>query len=363
MNAFGSLFGGAYRGRRVFLSGHTGFKGSWLAAWLQAMGAEVHGYALPPQTEPSHWQALGLDLDSQLADIRDAQALRAAMQASQPDIVFHLAAQPLVRRSYRDPLETWGVNVMGTAALLDACRQTPSVRAIVVVTTDKCYQNREWAWGYRETDMLGGHDPYSASKAGAELVTASYRSAYFSAPDAPLLATARAGNVIGGGDWSEDRLVPDLMRALAAGDALTVRSPHATRPWQHVLESLSGYLLLGQRMLAGHRDAAQAWNFGPPQEGNRSVAELLDGLAAHWPQMRWEVSDTQQPHEARLLYLDASKARGELGWLPVWDFNQTLAATADWYRAWYEQRQLLSATQLDAYVIAARQTGLAWALP
>jgi CDP-glucose 4,6-dehydratase len=363
MSQYPRLFGGSYAGRRVFLTGHTGFKGSWLALWLQALGAEVHAYSLPAETTPSHWGELGLALPAQEGDIRDAAVLRAAVQQARPEIVFHLAAQPLVRRSYRDPLDTWSCNVMGTASLLEACRHTPSVKAIVVVTTDKCYQNQEWAWGYRENDALGGHDPYSASKAGAELVAASYRSSFFHGPDAPLLATARAGNVIGGGDWSEDRLVPDLVRAVAAGNVLEIRSPQATRPWQHVLESLSGYLLLGQRLLGGERSAATAWNFGPPQEGNRCVADVLQGLSAHWPQLRWEVTAAPQPHEARLLYLDASKARGELGWAPVWDFAQTLAATADWYRAFHEQQTLASASQLGGYIGAARAAGLAWAAP
>jgi CDP-glucose 4,6-dehydratase len=355
------LFGGAYAGRRVLLTGHTGFKGSWLALWLQAMGAQVHGLALDPADGPSHWQLLGLGLPERRQDIRDAAAVRAAMAAIQPQLVLHLAAQPLVRRSYDDPLETWSTNVMGTVNLLDACRQTPGVQAVVVVTTDKCYENQEWPWGYRERDALGGHDPYSASKAAAELAVASWRRAFGGAVGAPLLASARAGNVIGGGDWSVDRLVPDLVRALAQGRPLEVRSPNATRPWQHVLESLSGYLLLGQQLLAGRTDLAQAFNFGPGPEGNRSVADVLQGLRGAWPALRWQADAHGGPHEATLLQLDSSLARCRLGWQPVWGFDETLRRTADWYRAHQAGAALASAAQLADYVAAARQAGLAWA--
>ncbi|MGH8555996.1 MAG: CDP-glucose 4,6-dehydratase, partial [Methylococcales bacterium] len=278
-----NLFGDCYRGRRVLLTGHTGFKGSWLALWLRHLGAEVTGLALAPATTPNHWDMLGLDISEHRIDIRDAGAMQRAALEARPNIVFHLAAQPLVRRSYRDPLETWSTNVMGTANLLEACRKISGLQTIVAVTTDKCYLNQEWPWGYRETDPLGGHDPYSASKAGAELVAASYRASFFHGENTPLLATARAGNVIGGGDWLEDRLVPDLIRALTKNETLEIRSPGATRPWQHVLDSLSGYLLLGQKLLECRQDFAEAWNFGPDPESNRTVAEVLAGLSKHWP--------------------------------------------------------------------------------
>jgi CDP-glucose 4,6-dehydratase len=358
-----TLFGDCYRGRRVLLTGHTGFKGSWLALWLTEMGAHVTALALAPATAPNHWDLLGLELAERRLDVRDAAAVARAVAEAAPEIVFHLAAQPLVRRSYRDPLETWATNVMGTANLLEACRNTPGVRAIIAVTTDKCYENREWAWGYRENDRLGGHDPYSASKAGAELVAASYRSAFFHGADAPLLATARAGNVIGGGDWSEDRLIPDLVRAAGAGATLEIRAPGATRPWQHVLESLGAYLLLGQQLLAGRRELAGAWNFGPDQEGNRTVAEVLAGLRRHWGELDWEVSSAAQPHEANLLYLDSSKAKAELGWRPVWGLDQTLAATAAWYRRHLLDGATLSREQLAAYIADARAAALAWSAP
>jgi CDP-glucose 4,6-dehydratase len=355
------LFGDQYRGRRVLLTGHTGFKGSWLALWLAELGANVVGVALPPDTSPNHWDLLKLGIADQRLDIRDSHALVCAVNDAQPEIVFHLAAQPLVRRSYRDPLETWSTNVMGTANLLEACRNTENVRAIVVVTTDKCYENKEWEQGYNETDRLGGHDPYSASKAAAELVAASYRSAFFHEESSPLLATARAGNVIGGGDWSEDRLLPDLVRALVSGDPLEIRSPQATRPWQHVLESLSGYLLLGQKLLEGRREFAQAWNFGPEPDDNRTVADVLARLKSHWPELEWKVTDHPRPHEAGLLYLDSAKARVQLGWQPVWSLDQALTVTADWYRAYMSARHVESRTQLAAFITQAQAENRAWA--
>jgi len=355
-----TLFNNVFFGRRVLLTGHTGFKGSWLALWLQELGATVTGIALTPETTPNHWDLLGIGAEDRRVDIRDASAVLAAVVEIQPEIVFHLAAQALVRRSYREPLETWSTNVMGTANILEACRLVKSVRAIIVITTDKCYENHEWPWGYRENDRLGGHDPYSASKAGAEFVSASYRKTYFNTPEAPLLATARAGNVVGGGDWSEDRLVPDLVRAVSAHQSLEIRSPNAVRPWQHVLESLSGYLMLGQRLLAGKREYAQAWNFGPGPESNLSVAEILDVLNSRWPGMQWHISEKPQPHEATLLYLDSSKARSLLKWQPVWRIDQTLAVTVEWYRAWLEHRQVESRRQLAAYIDAAAQCEAAW---
>ncbi|MDQ3228887.1 MAG: CDP-glucose 4,6-dehydratase [Pseudomonadota bacterium] len=355
-----TLFGDRYRGCRVLLTGHTGFKGSWLALWLTELGAEVVGVALPPDTAPNHWDLLGLDIAEHRIDLRDQVALVDVVKKTRPDIVLHLAAQALVRRSYRDPLETWSTNVMGTAGLLEACRGVDTIRAIVVVTSDKCYENREWECGYRETDPLGGHDPYSASKAATELVAASYRQSFFHTPDAPLLATARAGNVVGGGDWSQDRLIPDLVRAAAAGDALEIRSPHATRPWQHVLESLSGYLLLGQRLLEGDRDAARSWNFGPDADGNRSVADILATLQAYWPELVWQVTREPQPHEATLLYLDSTLARARLGWKSVWAVNEALAATADWYRSHLATGHVQSRSQLAAYVAAAQSGARVW---
>ena len=356
-----SVFGNAFSGRRVLLTGHTGFKGSWMALWLNQLGARVTGVALPPETSPNHWDLLALDIDDRRLDIRDERAVAAVVHEVEPEIVFHLAAQSLVRRSYRSPLGTWSTNVMGTANLLEACRTTPGVRAIVSVTTDKCYQNREWPWGYRESDRLGGHDPYSASKAGAELVASSYRNAFCDMPDAPLLATARAGNVIGGGDWSEDRLIPDLVRSMTSGDSLEIRSPNATRPWQHALESLSGYLLLGQRLLQGDKRFADAWNFGPEPDGNQSVAVILSKMSHYWPEMRWHETGKPKLHEATLLYLDSAKARSELRWEPVWKLDRALEMTADWYRGWVERGEVKTCEQLALYVQAAKDARVGWA--
>jgi CDP-glucose 4,6-dehydratase len=356
-----TMFGDVYRGRHVLVTGHSGFKGSWLTLWLQLLGAKVTGISLAPETSPNHWDLLGLDATSHYIDIRDEGLLRKTILRARPDMVFHLAAQPLVRRSYHSPLETWATNVMGTANLLDACRQSSDLKAMVVITTDKCYENKEWVWGYREIDSLGGHDPYSASKAGSELVAASFRRSFFAEPDSPLLATARAGNVIGGGDWSEDRLIPDMVRAIAAGTAVEIRSPNATRPWQHVLECLSGYLLLGQRLLQGDRTCAEAWNFGPDLEGNRPVKEVLTALQANWPAVAWRVTDQKQPHEAKLLQLDSAKARWQLKWRPVWSFEESIAATAESYRLWLERGELLSRSQLARYIRMAAERGLVWA--
>lgn len=353
-------FSNTYRNKRVLLTGHTGFKGSWLTLWLTELGAQVTGLSLSPETVPNHWDLLKLDIDDRRADIRDALALQKNFAETKPEIVFHLAAQPLLRRSYRDPLETWSTNVMGTANVLEACRAEPSVKAIVVVTTDKCYENLEWPWGYREDDRLGGHDPYSASKAAVELVAASYRRAFFATPQSPVLATTRAGNVIGGGDWSEDRLIPDLVRATDSNQSLEIRSPNATRPWQHVLEPLSGYLLLGQRLLEGRGEFAEPWNFGPEPEGNRSVAEVLKKLGNQWPKMHWHTTNSPQPHEAKLLYLDSAKARSQLQWRPLWGLDDTLAKTAEWYKSFLNEHKVISQQQLNDYIEAAQNANVAW---
>jgi CDP-glucose 4,6-dehydratase len=353
-------FGDVYRNRRVLLTGHTGFKGSWLALWLKTLGAHTIGVGLEPNSNPSHWELLGLDIDDRRIDIRDASAVRDAVQSAAPEIVFHLAAQSLVRRSYTAPIDTWSTNVLGTTNVLEACRLQPSVRAIVVITSDKCYENREWEWGYRETDRLGGYDPYSASKAAAELVVSSYRSAFFDRPGTPLLGSARAGNVIGGGDWSEDRLIPDAVRAIAAGETISVRAPHATRPWQHVLESLSGYLCLGGKLIEGKREFAQAWNFGPDTEGICTVAEILASFKSVWPALEWRVTESPQLHEAKLLSLDSTKARQRLGWRSVWSLDQSLTATANWYQAQFEHESVISEQQLQAYLNCASRAGLEW---
>jgi CDP-glucose 4,6-dehydratase len=329
--------------------------------WLHELGANVTGVALGTETVPNHWSLLDLPISDRYCDIRDGDSLKEILAAVEPDIVFHLAAQSLVRRSYRSPYETWSTNVLGTVNVLEAVRCRDSVRAVVAVTSDKCYENREWVWGYRETDRLGGHDPYSASKAGCEFVVASYRRSFFNYEGAPLLATTRSGNVLGGGDWSEDRLIPDLVRATEKRNFLDIRSPTASRPWQHVLDSLSGYLSLGQQLLAGDAAFAGAWNFGPELEDNRSVEEVLRGISRHWTDVRWRITDRAYPHEARLLYLDSAKARGALGWRSVWNFDATIFKTVDWYRAWLSDRRLVSRQQLNDYVNDAAMIGVNWA--
>jgi CDP-glucose 4,6-dehydratase len=354
-------FGAAYRGRRVLVTGHTGFKGSWLCLWLNALGCDVSGLALDPPTTPNHWDQLKLPIRSHLVDVRDEAGVRAVFAMERPEMVFHLAAQSLVRRSYAEPVATWATNVMGTAHVLEAARHTSELQALVVVTTDKCYENREWPWAYRESDRLGGHDPYSASKAGTELVAASYRSAFLNHPGDALIGTARGGNVIGGGDWSADRLIPDLVRSVAAGEPLIIRSPLATRPWQHVLDCLSGYLLLGQRLLAGDTVCADAWNFGPDGMGNRTVEQVLTALSQIWPKMRWQVASDPQPHEAGLLQLDSAKAKVKLGWRPVWDFTAAIGHTANWYRRWLDDGSTASADQVAQYCADAEKLGLVWA--
>jgi CDP-glucose 4,6-dehydratase len=327
------------------------------------LAADVVGLALSPPTSPNHWDLIRLSAPEHRVDVRDASAVAQVVQKARPELVFHLAAQSLVRRSYREPLESWSTNVMGTANLLEACRQADSVRAIVVVTSDKCYENLEQKRGYREDDRLSGHDPYSASKSATELVVSSYRSAFFNRANSPLLATARAGNVVGGGDWSEDRLVPDLIRAVASGSDLEIRSPDAVRPWQHVLESLSGYLLLGQRLLQGDRKNADAWNFGPGVEDHRKIADVLTQMHVFWPNLQWNVAQTAQAYETQLLYLDSSKARAKLNWQPVWSLDQTIRATAEWYRAFLESGRVESRGQLRQYIDDARRAHATWTLP
>jgi CDP-glucose 4,6-dehydratase len=356
-----SLFGGAYAGRRVLVTGHTGFKGSWLSLWLDALGARVAGLALAPDADPAHWSLLGLnDMQDLRVDLRDAQAVKQALQQVQPEIVFHLAAQPLVRRSYREPIITFNTNVLGLVHLLEAIRTTPSVRVLVNATTDKVYLERTSEAGYHEEHPLGGHDPYSTSKACAELVTECYRKSFFTGTG-PFVATARAGNVIGGGDWSEDRLVPDLVRAASSNSVLQVRNPAAIRPWQHVLESLSGYLRLGQGLLAGD-PVEGAWNFGPAADATLPVSALVQQMQTQWPGLRSENDHDPHPHEAKILRLDCSKASEKLAWRAVWNAEDTLAHTVSWYRAYYERGELRSNEDLLDYVAAAKAAGLDWAI-
>lgn len=329
-----------WAGKRVFMTGHTGFKGSWLSLWLQQLGAEVTGYSLAPPTFPSLFEEANIieGMHSIHGDIRDLHSLAKAVQAARPEIVIHMAAQSLVRRSYIDPVESYATNVMGTVHLLEAVRSTPGVRAVLNVTTDKCYQNKEWIWGYREDEPMGGHDPYSSSKGCAELVSAAYRSSFFSqqshAQHGVALATARAGNVIGGGDWAKDRLIPDVLAAFEKAEPALIRNPHATRPWQHVLEPLHGYLTLAQKLYCKGPEFAEAWNFGPHSDDARPVEWIVKQLAQKWAQTAsWRVDTGAHPHEANYLKLDISKACHRLNWQPALRLEQALSLVVDWARA------------------------------
>lgn len=347
-----------WKSKKVFLTGHTGFKGSWLCLWLTSLGAEVTGYALEPPTEPSLFALAGVGglVRSVIADVRDLERLKREMAAASPEIVIHMAAQPLVRDSYKIPVETYAINVMGTVHLLEAVRGCPSVRAVVNVTTDKVYENREWVWGYRENEPFGGYDPYSNSKGCSELVTAAYRSSYFNPArfdeHRVALASARAGNVIGGGDWATDRLVPDCIQALLSGRPVLIRNPHAIRPWQHVLEPLSGYLLLARRLYKEGALFAGGWNFGPPEEDARPVQWLVERLCALWGEGAvWELDKGDHPHEAHYLKLDCSKARAELGWRPRWGLERALERIVDWSRVYRDQGNLgdVCLAQIEEY--------------
>jgi len=366
-----NMFAEAFRKKTVWLSGHTGFKGAWLAQWLLELGAEVHGFALEPPTEPALFNQLGLakHLRHQIADLRDASAVKQSIRAAQPDFVFHLAAQSLVRLSYEQPVETYQTNVMGTIHVLEALRDLKKPCAAVLITTDKCYENREWLYGYREEDPLGGYDPYSSSKAAAEIAIAAWRRSFFKKHPVKI-ASARAGNVIGGGDWSPDRIVPDCIRALEKNQPIPVRNPNATRPWQHVLEPLSGYLWLAAS-LAGQNSALRtphsalesAFNFGPAHEANRTVGELVTEVLKYWPG-RWEdKSDPKAVHEAGLLQLSTDKAHALLGWQPIWSFSATVERTVAWYRETAvdpHSARALATRQIEQYQADASRAGLSW---
>jgi len=362
VNPLNTFFGGVYSGKTVFITGHTGFKGSWLALWLHSLGAHVIGFSLEPPTKPSLFETLGLSkqITHIIGDVRNFDALCTEMARHQPEFVFHLAAQPLVRLSYDEPVDTFATNIMGTINVLEAVRKTPSVRVCLCITSDKCYENREWVYAYRENDPMGGFDPYSASKGAAELVVASYRSSFFHPEcyDAHqvAVATARAGNVIGGGDWAKDRIVPDIIRALANHELVPIRNPGAIRPWQHVLEPLSGYLLLAARMRENGRDFSPAWNFGPTATANIPVMELAKQAVSIWG--KGEIHDLSAhqknaPHEATFLKLDCAKAMNVLHWRPAWSVSQTISETISWYHGYYNDPNFsarsASIAQINAY--------------
>lgn len=348
-----------YHKKKVFITGHTGFKGSWLCLWLHQLGAEVYGYALEPPTTPSLFELAkvsNLLCSHRIADVRDAATLADAMQLAQPEIVIHMAAQPLVRDSYKIPVETYAINVMGTVHLLEAVRQCHSVKALVNVTTDKCYENREWAWGYRENEPMGGFDPYSSSKGCSELVTAAYRNSYFQRSVA--VASARAGNVIGGGDWATDRLIPDCINALLAGEPVRIRNPHAIRPWQHVLEPLSGYLSLARKLYESGEAYAEGWNFGPVDDDAKPVEWIVSRMCKLWGNdAKYEIDAGPHPHEAHYLKLDCSKARVRLGWQPRWNLEKALDSIIEWtnvYRSGGDLRRCCL-KQIDSYEIPVQE--------
>lgn len=355
-----NMFKNCFAGKRILITGNTGFKGSWLTLWLQTLGAEVTGYALDPDTLPSHWDLLELDVNHVSADVRNEQMLRSVIEKTSPHLIFHLAAQPLVRASYNNPAYTWETNVMGTVNLLNASRDISSLLGIVVITTDKVYSNPETGVPFKENEPLGAGDPYSSSKAACELVIESFSKSFF-ADEAPIIASCRAGNVIGGGDWATDRLIPDIVKSMVNGSPLDIRYPQAVRPWQHVLDSLSGYLCLAQKMIEGDKRACDAWNFGPHIQDNFSVENILTTMKSFWPELVWNVSQNNPLHEAKLLRLDCEKAKSQLQWQPVWNFNDTARHTALWYQSFYANGYVSSEEQLKQYQQDALDKGVIWA--
>ena len=360
------MFNDIYKNKRVLITGHTGFKGSWLACWLKKLGAEVCGYALDPPTNPNHFNLLRPEMRSEIGDIRDITRLKSVFAEFKPEIVFHLAAQPLVRLSYSEPIETFETNIMGTINVFEACRSCSSVKAIVNITSDKCYENKEQAHGYRESDPMGGYDPYSASKGCAELITNSYRNSFFNnekygKEHGILLASCRAGNVIAGGDWAEDRLIPDIMKAVNENKIVDIRNPHATRPWQHVLEPLSGYLYLGQKLLKGKKEFAEGWNFGPGDHESITVGTLVENIKKYWPKINYKFANIKGAlHEASLLKLDCSKASTKLKWNEIWCAEKTFEKTVKWYKDYYETGRLNTEEDLSSYIQDAEKKKLEW---
>lgn len=351
-----SMMSGFWKGKRVFLTGHTGFKGSWLSLWLESLGACVKGYALEPPTVPALFTVARVaeGMESEIGDIRDLATLSASMRAFKPDMVLHMAAQPLVRLSYREPIETYATNVMGTAHVLESARCVESVRGIVCVTSDKCYENQEHHRGYVEDEPMGGHDPYSSSKGCAELVISAYRRSFMSEAADPALASARAGNVLGGGDWAEDRLIPDILKSFEEAVPVVIRNPHAIRPWQHVLEPLSGYLTLAEALWRGGQEFAEGWNFGPSDEDAWPVQQIVESMVRRWGEgARWELDGQEHPHEASCLKLDCAKARARLNWAPRWDLDAALARTVKWHREWLEGKDMRAACLQEIAAFAA----------
>lgn len=363
---FNNLFNGVYKDKKILVTGHSGFKGTWLKFWLEKMGAIVKGISLAPYSKPSHYELLGFT-DSKFIDINDYQILENEVLAFSPDLVFHLAAQPLVRYSYENPLETWQTNIIGTANVLNATRNLKNCRAIVNVTTDKCYHNNEWVWSYRENDELGGYDPYSSSKACSEILTASFRNSFYNLDNyqkthQTLIATSRAGNVIGGGDWSTDRLIPDIIKAAVENKTVEIRSSQAVRPWQHVLEPLTAYLLLGAKLYEGSKKHATSFNIGPESNANLTVENIIQIAQKSWGDIRYkDVSNNEnQLHEAGLLMLDCSKAKKMLDWKSIWSPEEAVERTINWYKNYYLNGQISTLQDLTAYITDAKSKGVNW---
>ena len=359
-----SLFSGIYKDKTVLVTGHTGFKGSWLCFWLKQMGVKVVGYSLEAPTNPNHLELLNLDITSIKGNIKDLEHLNTVFQTYKPDIVFHLAAQALVKYSYENPIETYETNVIGTLKVFEACRSN-NVKAIVNITSDKAYENREWIWGYRENDPMGGYDPYSSSKGCADILATSYRNSFFNIKDYKkthntLIATCRAGNVIGGGDWAKDRLITDIMISVSIGKKVSIRNPKATRPWQHVLEPLSGYLQIGQKLLEEKVEFAEAWNFGPNDEGNITVENVLKSVKKYWDKLDYEIKPNSEFHEANLLKLDCTKANTILKWNSIWNNSTTIEKTVNWYKDFYENNKVLTSEHLMNYILDAKEKGVSW---
>jgi len=360
------LFGSIYKNKKVLITGNTGFKGSWLALWLLKLGANVKGISLKPNTNPNHHTLLNLPIETDIIDIRHYEELKTSIISYNPDIIFHLAAQPLIRYSYKETLETFNTNIIGSANIFEIAKHlNNSLKAIINVTTDKCYENREQNKGYIETDHLGGYDPYSASKACSEIITSSYRNSFFNTNDynkthSTLIASARAGNVIGGGDWSEDRLIPDLVKAATRGESTIIRSPEAIRPWQHVLEPLTGYLLLGQKLLQGEKEFADAWNLGPKEDEFSSVIDVVSIAQKNWNDIRIEIENTNHFHEAKLLKLNSQKANSKLEWKSIWTLNESIRNTIYWYQNYYNSKTISSEDQLNEYINTAKTNKTCW---
>lgn len=362
-----NLFSGIYKDKIVLVTGHTGFKGSWLSLWLDKMGAKVVGYSQNPPTKPNHFELLNLDIVSVIGDIRDAKKLDAVFEKYKPDIVFHLAAQPLVRLSYENPIETYETNVIGTLKVFEACKKH-KVKAIVNITSDKAYANKEQIWGYKESDRMGGYDPYSSSKGCAEILSASYRNSYFNIDEykkthKTLLATCRAGNVVGGGDWAQDRLMSDIVKSASEKSTTIIRNPKATRPWQHVLEPLSGYLLVGQKLLESQKEFGCAWNFGSCDADNLKVEKFIQKAKKDWKNIEYKVERNEQdPHEANLLKLDSTKVKTFLKWQSVWNGDKAIKRAVKWYKAYYEKDEILTYKDLKRYIKDAKKKNIEWAV-